>query len=111
MIIIIIHTRQRANVETQKNRKEILNEQLERHKNLLIGPFVLIILGIPRLIISHTSGCMKSPSDAWLFLSGYFISLIPPILTFILFVLPSTTYKKAFFKAISQYRNRIQRRS
>jgi hypothetical protein len=42
---------------------------------------------------------------------GYFISLIPPLLTFILFVLPSKTYKQAFRQAISRYRNLINRRS
>ncbi len=72
---------------------------------------ILIILGIPRLIISFTSACMKSTSDSWLFLVGYFISLIPPLLTFILFVLPSKTYKETFRKAISQYRNIFSRRS
>jgi hypothetical protein len=38
-------------------------EQIRQHGNLLIGPFVLIILAIPRLIISFASGCMKSTSD------------------------------------------------
>jgi hypothetical protein len=111
LIIIVMNTRQRARVQVQENYRELLNGQIEQHRSLLIGPTVLIILGIPRLIISHTSGCMKSPSDAWLFLLGYFISLIPPILTFILFVLPSSTYKKAFIKAIKQCRHRIQMHS
>ena len=53
---------------------------------------------------------MKSTSNSWLFLLGYFLSLIPPLLTFILFVLPSTTYKQIFKKAINQYRNMIRRR-
>ncbi len=54
---------------------------------------------------------MKSTSDSWLFLLGYFISLIPPLLTFILFVLPSKTYKETFRKAINQYRNLFNRHS
>ncbi len=49
--------------------KDILNEQIRQHKNLLIGPCVLIILGVSRLIISFTSGCMKSTSDSWDILS------------------------------------------
>ena len=82
IIIIIMSTRQRAAIQKKQKYKEILNEQIQQHKNLLIGPCVLIILGIPRLIISFTSGCMKSSSDSWLFLLGYFISLIPPLLNF-----------------------------
>jgi hypothetical protein len=88
-----------------------LNVQLRQHKNLLIGLCVLVILGIPRLIISFTSGCMKSTSDSWLFLLGYFISLVSPLLTFILFVLPSKTYKETFRKAIHRYRSLFGRRS
>jgi hypothetical protein len=109
LTIIIMSTRQQAVIKKKKKYREILKEQIHERKNLLIGPCVLIILGIPRLIISFTSGCMKSTSDSWLFLLGYFISLIPPLLTFILFVLPSKTYKEAFRQAISRYRNLINR--
>jgi hypothetical protein len=108
IIIITVKARQRLNVETQQKYTTIFKEQIEQHKNLLIGPCVLIILGISRLIISFTSGCMKSGSDSWLFLLGYFISLIPPLLTFILFVLPSSIYKQEFRNAISRYKNIIK---
>jgi hypothetical protein len=104
IIIIIMGTRQRAIIRTQRTYEELLNEQFQQHKNLLIGPVVLIILAIPRLIITFASDCMKSASDSWLFLFGYFISLIPPTLTFILFVLPSSIYHQEFRKAISRYR-------
>ena len=109
IIIIIIKVQKRASVQTQLNYRQIVKEQIHQHKNLLIGPCVLIILAIPRLIISFASGCMKSSNDSWLFLLGYFISLIPSMLTFILFVLPSTTYKDAFRKAISEYRKIFKR--
>jgi hypothetical protein len=111
IIIIIMNTRQRAILEKEQKYKNILNEQIRQHKNLVIGPIVLIILGIPRLIISFTSGCMKSPTNSWLFLLGYFISLIPSLLTFILFILPSNTYYQIFKKALSQYKNMIRIRS
>jgi hypothetical protein len=110
IIIIIMNTRQRAAIQKKQKYNKILNEQIQQHKNLLISPCILVILGIPRLIISFTLRCMKSSNDTWLFLLGYFISLIPPLLTFILFVLPSTTYTQAFKKTISQYRNIIRRR-
>lgn len=96
-------------VRQQQKYTNKLIEQIYQHKNLLIGPCVLIIFGISRLIISFAPGCMKSSSDSWLFLFGYFISLIPPIVTFVLFVLPSSTYYQIFRKAISRYRNRMLR--
>jgi hypothetical protein len=64
VLIIIINTRQQAKMRTKQTYKQILNEQIQKHKSLLIGPFVLIILGIPRLIISLASGCMKSTNDS-----------------------------------------------
>jgi hypothetical protein len=111
IIIIIMNARQRATIQKEQKYKKILHEQIQQHKNLVIGPIVLIILGIPRLIISFVSGCMKSPTNSWLFLFGYFISLIPSLLTFILFVLPSNTYYQIFYKAVSRYRNGIRTRS
>ncbi len=110
IFIIIMNARQRIAMRKTHKYKEVLNEQIKQHKNLLIGPFVLAILALPRLIISLTSGCMKSLINSWLFLVGYFISLIPQLLTFILFVSPSITYKEAFRKSINQYRNIIKRR-
>ncbi len=105
--VIILGARQQAKFQTHQKYKELLQKQIHQHKNLLIGPCILVVLAIPRLIISLKSGCMKSSSDSFLFLFGYFISLIPPLLTFILFVLPSDTYKQAFRKAIGEYRNVI----
>jgi hypothetical protein len=52
---------------------------------------------------------MKSSSDVWLFLFGYFISFIPPMLTFVVFIVPSKFYKKEFHKSVAQFRTIIQR--
>ena len=76
-IIIIVSTRQRRLVQKQKNYRTILFEQLRQHKNLLIGPIVLILLDIPRLIITFVPGCLKSSSDSWLYLIEYFLTFIP----------------------------------
>jgi uncharacterized membrane protein YesL len=53
---------------------------------------------------------MKSNRNSWIFLIGYLVSFIPPMLTFILFVLPSKLYKEQFRKTVKQYRQVIQRR-
>ncbi len=110
IIIIIMNSRQKQMIKNQLKYKEILSEQIQKHKNILIGPIVLMILGIPRLIITFASGCMKNSTDSWLFLVGYFISLIPSLLTFLLFVVPSSIYYTEFRNAISRYRNIINRR-
>ncbi|CAF1033075.1 unnamed protein product [Adineta steineri] len=57
---------------------------------------------IPRLIISFLSGCMKSARDAWFYLIGYFISFIPSMMSFVIFVLPSSMYKKIFDQSMER---------
>ncbi|UJR07191.1 hypothetical protein I4U23_011479 [Adineta vaga] len=108
-ILLIMKTRQQSNFQTKRTVSEILRKNYRQHRHLFLGPVLLVILAIPRLIISFTSKCMKSNHDAWLFLMGYFISFIPPMLTFIIFILPSKFYRTAFHKSILQYQHTIQR--
>ncbi|CAF1356637.1 unnamed protein product [Adineta steineri] len=108
--IMIIRTTARLHraVHPQEIYQRVLHVQIQRHSHLLYAPIILIILAIPRSILSFVSGCMKSVDDSWVFLIGYFISFIPPTITFILFVLPSKSYKKEFWKSIKKYRTTIQ---
>ncbi|CAF0745807.1 unnamed protein product [Adineta steineri] len=110
VILIIKKTNQQSTMQVNRNRKEILRENYRQHKHLFIAPVILVILAIPRLIISYSSKCMKTSKDSWLFLIAYFISIIPPMLTFIIFILPSKFYKKEFHNSINQYRTNIRRR-
>ncbi|CAF1384121.1 unnamed protein product [Adineta ricciae] len=103
--IIIIVTAHNLLV-TQKTQSYIrfLHRQFQHHKHLLISPFILIILALPRLIISFLSGCKKSAREEhWLFLFGYFISFSPSMLTLIVFILPSNMYKKELIKVIKRW--------
>ncbi len=95
-------------MKTEQNYRKVLFEKLLQHKHLLITPFLLIILAIPRLIISFASGCMQTADDAWLFLVGYFISFIPPILIFFIFVVPSQTYKEEFCNTFKRYQRSMR---
>ncbi|CAF1421215.1 unnamed protein product [Adineta steineri] len=108
LIIIVLTTRQRAKTKGHQNYRKLLREQFNQHKHILIGPVTLVILGVPRLIISLTSGCMQSLSQSWLFLIGYFISFIPPMVTFVVFVLPSKLYKKEFNNSVKRLRRTVR---
>jgi len=110
IILIIKKSRQQSNVHKQRSYKEILREQFREHRHLLTVPIVLVILSLPRLIITFVSKCLTSTDDAWLFLVGYFISFIPPMLTFIVFILPSKFYREEFQKSLAEYQTSIQRR-
>jgi hypothetical protein len=103
LIIIINITRTRSNTQQKKSFKQHLLKQIQQHKHLLISPLILVVLAIPRLVISFLSGCMKSARDSWFYFIGYFISFIPSIMTFIVFVLPSDVYKKEFIESMKQF--------
>ncbi len=109
VILIREQTHQQATIHPQRTYREHFRSQFHQNKQLLIGPIVLVILALPRLIISFLSKCMKSTNDSWLFLTGYFISFIPSMLTFLVFIIPSKFYKKLFWKSIQKYRIIIQR--
>jgi hypothetical protein len=102
VVVIIIAARTRSNSQKKTPFKEHLREQLQHHKHLLISPLILVVLALPRLIISFLSGCMKSARDSWLYLIGYFISFVPSMMTFVVFVLPSEMYRKEFSKSMKR---------
>jgi hypothetical protein len=108
-IIIVNTARQRSLARKNQSYRQHLKEQFQQHKHLLISSSVLVILALPRLIISFFSGCMKSARDPWLFFSAYLISFIPLVLTFPIFVIPSETYKNEFILAWKYYRTIIRR--
>lgn len=108
--LIVKATHQQKNLHKKRRHREILKEQLETHKHLLIAPIVLVLLAIPRLIITFVSTCMKSTNDAWLYLIGYLIAFIPSMINSIVFILPSELYRKECGKTILQYASHIQRR-
>ena len=99
--IIAIIAGKRRKTEEKLNYNAHFHRQLQKHKNLIISPLALIILALPRIIFAFTLDCMKSARDpVTLYLIGYFISFVPPILIFIVFVLPSETYMKEFKNSI-----------
>ncbi|CAF1647757.1 unnamed protein product, partial [Adineta ricciae] len=107
--LIITLARTRANLKRSKKYQEHIKQLLEQHRHLLIAPCSLILLSSPRLIISFVSGCMRSERQPWIHLIGYYISFIPSMSTFIVFVLPSENYKNEFHGAIQDIIKRFPR--
>jgi hypothetical protein len=110
IILIKKKSYQQSTVHPEQTYREHLREQYRQYKHLLTAPIVLVILALPRLMITFSSKCMQSPNDSWLFLCGYFISFIPPMLTFVVFILPSKFYRREFYQAVHKFRRTIQRR-
>ncbi len=72
---------QQLAIEIKRVYRELIYQQIRKHKHILITP-ILILLALPRLIISFLFDCMKSQRDPWLFLIGYLVSFVPPIVHF-----------------------------
>jgi hypothetical protein len=98
--IIVIAARTRSTVRKNQTYKQHLFEQFQEHKHLLISPFILTLLALPRLIVSFLSGCMKSARNPWIFILSYFISLFSSASIFVVFILPSKIYTTAFIESI-----------
>jgi hypothetical protein len=102
LLIIRKISHNRVTVRPEQPFQQHLQYQIQQHRQLLFGPCLLIFLFIPRLLISFVNGCMRSAHEPWLYLFGYYLSFIPSMLTFVLFVLPSKFYKKEFQMGIEE---------
>ena len=111
IVLIVQKSRQKASLENDRTYNQILRTEIRQYKHLLIAPVILVILAVPHLILSFVSRCMKFNSNSWLFLILYFISLIPPMITFVIFILPSEFYKRELRTAVSRYRRNVTRRA
>ena len=108
LFIIFGTARRLSTAQTNKKsfKQHVIN-QIREHKQLLISPFILLVLALPRLIMSLVSGCIDPSENPWLYLNGYFISFTPPMLVFTVFVLPSELYRKTFKDSITRWRQHI----
>ena len=103
-IVIWKNARSRKRTRVHVSLSAVLSEQAQYHKHLIITPILIIVLSLPRLIISVLSGCVGTGRDSWLYLGGYVVSFIPVMLTFVLFVLPSTLFLSEFKRSIKTWR-------
>ena len=106
VLIIFQAARNRSNAQKTQTYREHLSKQFQHHRHLLISSFILVLLAVPRLIISFLFGCMKSVRNPWLYLTGYYVSFVSPMLMFIIFILPSKVYKTELKEIIRHFRHR-----
>jgi hypothetical protein len=58
IILITKKSHQQSNIDTQRTYKKILQRQFQQHQHLLTAPIVLVLLVLPRLIITFVSKCI-----------------------------------------------------
>lgn len=101
--IIFVTAQSRSNLNKNLSFHKHIRTQFGLHKNLIISPIILILLALPRIILAFQLECMQSARDpVTLFLIGYFISFLPPLLLFVVFVIPSKLYRKVFKQVVQK---------
>jgi hypothetical protein len=95
---------------TQRHRSfcSHLRQQINKNKHRLISSGLIICLTLPYLIISIVLDCHKSSNLFWFYLVGYFLSFCPAAFIFLIFVLPSSHYRKEFNQFLKYIRRRFQ---
>jgi hypothetical protein len=78
---------------------EVLKKQFETQKELYVTPMIIVLSALPQAILTFSFACTQlSDWQRHTLLGSYLLSYAPQVLGFILFVLPSTSYKKEFYK-------------
>ncbi|CAF0857990.1 unnamed protein product [Adineta steineri] len=102
-ILITQTARSRARVVGQNNRNTFmitLKQKFQMHKDHYLTPTIIVLSALPQAIFSFSYACTEL-TEGWqryTLLTTYFLSYLPQILGFILYVLPSKTYKEEFRK-------------
>ncbi|CAF1069318.1 unnamed protein product [Rotaria sordida] len=102
-VIIIVAARRRVSIESRQSFMQLFQLKLKKYKQIIFAPIILLVLSLPRLIISFILGCMRSPYYSWLYLIGYFLSFIPSMLTLFVFILPSKIYKSELNRTMHRW--------
>jgi hypothetical protein len=76
---------------------EVLKKQFETQKELYVTPTIIVLSSLPQTILTFSFACTQlNDFQRHTLLCSYLLSYAPQVLGFILYVLPSTSYKKEF---------------
>ena len=87
----------------------VIRDQLVKYRPILIGTMVVILLELPRCVLTLVYGCVQSRWQRYLYLNVYLISYIPLIGIVLIYILPSPKYRqhcKFLLRTHCRYRNR-----
>lgn len=107
--VYLVHktTRRKQTFATSTNEKDYFTT-LKKQCLLYGSPMGVILLGLTRLIFSFTLVCIRHNWQKYIYLSACFISFVPLMSTFPIFVLPGAIYKKEFDNFIRRTRQNRQ---
>jgi hypothetical protein len=97
-LLIVLAARSRTKTSGGKMTfRQVLIKQFRTQKELYTTPIIIIVSALPQNILTFSFACIELTDwHRHTLLITYLLSYTPQILGFILYVLPSTTYKKEF---------------
>ena len=97
-LLIVLAAHQRAKtVTTNVTFSQILIKQFKTLKELYVTPGIIVLSALPQTVVAFGLTCKQL--NYWqrhILLITYLLSYAPQVLGFVLYVLPSSTYKKEF---------------
>lgn len=98
LIIQVACNRARITGNHQQTFFNLLMRQLKTQKEQYITPSIIVLSSLPQTILSFSYACieLKQSWQRYTLLTTYFLSYLPQMLGYILYVLPSTTYSEEF---------------
>ena len=101
LLIILVARSRVKTVGHSMSFGDVLKKQFVTQKELYVTPTIIILSALPQAILTFSFACTQlSDSQRHILLGSYIISYAPQVLGFILYVLPSTSYKKEFYKSL-----------
>ncbi|CAF1589927.1 unnamed protein product [Didymodactylos carnosus] len=103
-ITFLIVQTAKSRVRTSNNALSLtktFKRQFYQNKEQYLTPIIIILCALPQLVISFSLSCTPLTETTWKRVSlliTYLLSFVPQLLGFILYVLPSTSYKQEFKK-------------
>ena len=96
LIVLAAHSRVKT-AGKESTFGQVLKKQFLTQKELYVTPTIIVLSALPQTVLTFSLACTQLTGwQQHLLLSAYILSYAPQVLGFILYVLPSTSYKKEF---------------
>lgn len=111
LIFHIARRRARTNISRQQTFTDLFREEFKKDKENYMIPLIIFLSSLPQTILSFLYACteLKQPWQRYSLLAAYFLTYLPQMLGFILYVLPSVVYTEEFRQTIMGKRIRRQK--
>jgi hypothetical protein len=102
LIVQTARSRARANTSNKDTFIDLFKKQFKTHREHYITPMIIVLSSLPQIALSFSYACteLKQPWQRYMLLTTYFLSYLPQMLGFILYVLPSTAFTEEFHQTI-----------